>query len=84
MHLNVTDPVPDTLELLQSGCPVRFVNIAGGEYALKYFVPLSSWLSWPWVSEMHNASYSYFQLSSWQYVWSFASRVWLVTHEVDA
>ena len=29
MHLNVTDPVPETLELLQSGCPVLFVNIAG-------------------------------------------------------
>lgn len=42
MYLNVTDPVPETLELLQSGCPVLFVNIAGGEYALKLFVPLSS------------------------------------------
>ena len=29
MHLNVTDPVSETLELLQSGCPVLFVNIAG-------------------------------------------------------
>ena len=42
MHLNVTDPVPETLELLQSGCPVLFVDFAGGNYALKYFVPLSS------------------------------------------
>ena len=42
MYLNVTDPVPETLELLQSGCPVLFVNIAGGEYALKHFVQLSS------------------------------------------
>ena len=39
MRLNVTDPVQETLKLLQSGCPVLFVNIAEGDYALKYFVP---------------------------------------------
>lgn len=42
MHLNVTDPVPETLELLQSGCPVLLVNFAWRDYALKCFVPRSS------------------------------------------